>query len=157
MQCFVCGFNASASRSPIGIVSYTFTAGDGSAATTQASPLRSYTFAKMGTYLVTLVVTDKTGNKSTVTASATLTAPPPTANLTASCVGMTCTLDASRSQAPAGMQAYTFVTGDGTMAKTQTGATHAVTYRRAGTYSLMLVVKDVLGRTATATATLVVK
>lgn len=61
-----CSFNASASTDDVGIVSYTWTFGDGSG-TTSTSPLASHVYAAKGNYseTVTLVVTDGGGLTST--------------------------------------------------------------------------------------------
>jgi|GEM_PF-3551460 len=66
---------------PSGITSYRWSWGDGTSSTT-SSPLATHTYASLGTYQVSLTVTDHLGFTSTVTRSVALTAngsPPPQA------------------------------------------------------------------------------
>jgi PKD repeat protein len=86
---------------------------------------------------VTLTVTDA-GGSSTKTQSVTVV-PPPVANFTSGCSGLTCNVDASSSTAQA-TATYSWNWGDGTPAGT--GKTAAHTYGSWGNYNVTLTVTD---------------
>ncbi len=79
---------------------------------------------------------------------------PPTAAFTASCGGLSCTVDAGASTDPDGsIASYAWNFGDGTNG---TGATATHTYGAAGTYTITLTVTDNRGGTATTTRSVTV-
>jgi subtilisin family serine protease len=61
-----CSFNASGSSDDQGIVSYTWSFGDGSPTLTESSPIVSHGYQVKGTYNVTLTVSDAAGQTATV-------------------------------------------------------------------------------------------
>ena len=74
---------------------------------------------------------------------------PPTPSFTATCAGLTCSVDASASSDPDGaITAYQWSFGDGT---TGSGATATHGYGQAGTYPVTLTVTDAGGLTASTT------
>jgi uncharacterized repeat protein (TIGR02543 family) len=76
---------------------------------------------------------------------------PPHARFTASCTGLTCTLDGRGSSDPDGtIQSYSWAFGDGANA---TGATATHTYAHPGSYSVSLTVADNSGASTTTTTT----
>src|SRR5260370_23428926 len=96
----------------------------------------THAYAAGGTYSVTLTVTDA-GGSSTKTQGVTVV-PPPVANFTSSCSGLTCSFNASSSTAQA-TATYSWNWGDGTSG---TGKTATHTYGSWGTYSVTLTVTD---------------
>lgn len=149
-----CGFDAAASTDPDGTVSsYAWDFGDGS---TASGVQAQHSFAKAGTYTVSLTVTDNSGRTGTTSQSVTVgsTTPsgkPPVAALTAACsYGTGCAFDGSKSTDPDGdIASYDWAFGDNT---TATGAkvTHAYPNARKD-YVAQLTVTDRTGATSTAT------
>jgi serine protease len=60
-----CSFDASASNDPQGIVSYSWSFGDGGSFDGALSPSAKHTYSARGTYIVTLTVSDALGNSGT--------------------------------------------------------------------------------------------
>jgi hypothetical protein len=125
-------FNADASGSsdPIGITSYTFDFGDGSALVgPQAGGTASHSYATPGTYSVTATVADSVGATASAGASAVAQATPLIAKVAVSpgsgLAPLPVTADASGSTAGTSpIASYTFNFGDGSAAVgPQTGAT----------------------------------
>jgi PKD repeat protein len=145
-----CGFDGSASSDPDGeVVRYSWYFGDGGGAD---GPTASHRYEAIGTFPVTLYVTDNDGatrlqQQMIVIASVTNT--PPIASFDAGCAGLTCTANAQLSRDPdGGIARYAWTFGDGT---TGDGAIVGHTYAAAGTYTITLAVTDNLGATATFT------
>ena len=160
-------FNGSASTAGPGhtITSYNWNFGDGA---TGSGVTSSHAYTSAGSYNVTLTVTDEIGQSNTsapqaVTVSSAA-ATPPTARFTFSPappgVNETVFFDASSSTAGAGhtITSYSWSFGDGGSCSTAsfptgcgTGSaanpTHA--YGTAGTYSVILTVRDEIGQTNT--------
>ncbi len=146
-------FNASASTAGNGrkIVDYAWDFGNG---TSQRGVTATTSYSSASSYNVTLVVTDdagRTANRSqavTVTASGSST---PVANFvfspTAPSVGQTVLFNAASSTAGTGrtLASYTWDFGNGLSGS---GATPSTTYTTAGTYNVMLTVRDDGGQTA---------
>ncbi|MGN6407163.1 MAG: PKD domain-containing protein [Curtobacterium sp.] len=147
-------FDGSASSDPDGsVASYAWDFGDGSTGT-GAAP--KHTYAKGGSYTVTLTVTDNQGATGSSTQQLSVTAPnqPPTAAFTSTSTGLTASFDGSGSSDPDGtIASYAWDLGDGSTASTPTVA-H--TYATAGTYQVKLTVTDDQGATGTVTHSVVV-
>jgi PKD repeat protein len=141
-----CTFDANASSDTDGtIVSYAWDFGDGAAAT-GVTAIHSY--AVVGTYTVTLTVTDDEGATGTLSQTVTAGNLAPTASFTSNCTDLACTFDASASADPDGtIVSYAWDFGDGT---TATGVTTSRVYAAEGTYTVALTVTDNGGLTAVA-------
>jgi PKD repeat protein len=158
-------FDASASTTPslATIASYSFNYGDGTSDGPAASPTQSHTFGATGIYLVRLTVTDSLGRTGTATVSVPVVAANPTAVLTFSPqdpkTGTTLFFDASGSSTPlpARVTAYAFNYGDGTGDGPGPSPNQTHVFAAAATYIVRLTITDSLGRTATTTATVIVK
>lgn len=135
-----CTFNADSSSALPG-ASFVWTFGDSTAADSGRTPV--HTYAAAGSYAVQLTVTDSGGSDDT-TRVVTVTAPPPPpiAHFTYSCDELSCSFDATASQAQAGA-AFNWNFGDSTAA--DTGMTAAHTYAAAGSYDVTLTVTDIGG------------
>jgi PKD repeat protein len=145
-------FDASVSKAAPGrsLVQYNWNWGDGSVATTTGSPLTTHTYGSVGTYNVTLAVTDDSG--SSATAVQTVTAQPvgspaaPTAAFvvspTSPVAGSAAFFDASPSKPAAGqsISSYSWNWGDGSPAGADVKPTH--TFASAAAYTVTLTVKD---------------
>jgi PKD repeat protein len=93
------------------IMEYAWTFGDGGVASGMAA---THTYALLGTYDITLVVTDNDGLTSTTTKSVVLNDSPPTASFTITVTGATVNVDASLSSDDVGIVSYVWNWGDGT-------------------------------------------
>jgi PKD repeat protein len=141
-----CSFDGTGSTpGSASIASYSWTLGDGASVTGATA---GHTYARAGTYDVTLTVTDTGGTSGSTTRSVTVTAPrPPAPSFTFSCTGLTCTFDGSASSAGSGaITNYGWAFGDGT-AGNGVAATH--TYGHQGTYSASLTLMAGDGASAT--------
>ena len=151
-------FNGSASNEPGGsIVSYQWSLGDGAAATGASV---SHTFASAGSFPVTLTVTDAKGRTASATqtvsvSNASTPLPPstgvPTAVISVTTAhpiaGATVAFSGSGSSGQGStLVAYNWSFGD---ASSATGMTPAHSYRRPGSYTVTLTVRDATGATAT--------
>jgi subtilisin family serine protease len=110
-------------------------------------------YAHESSRTVTLTVTDAGGLTSKATRTFEVGAPAnqaPTAAFTATCVGLTCTVDSGASGDDAGITARDWAFGDGaTLGGNQLVATH--TYAAGGTFTVSLTVRDAGGLTGTTT------
>ncbi|MGQ9602422.1 MAG: PKD domain-containing protein [Candidatus Bipolaricaulia bacterium] len=138
-------------------VTYSWDFGDGTKDTTQ-NP--KHTYAKAGSYTVTLTVTDD--KKKTATAKITITVKnaAPTAKILANPTKgqepLTVQFDGTGSTDPDDKIAkYEWDFGDGTAKSTDAKPKH--TYEKAGTYTATLTVTDNEGATAKATVTITVE
>ena len=137
-------FDGSGSTDPDGsIVAYDWDFGDGNTGTGVAP---THTYAAVGTYNVTLTVTDDTGATDSATSTATIGAVPqdPIADPNgpySGTVGVPVTFDGSGSSDPDGgaLTAYDWDFGDG---NTGTGVSPTHTYASVGTYTVTLTVVD---------------
>lgn len=129
------------------IASYTWDFGDGK---TGVGATTTHTYARAGTYTITLVVTDNKGLESApVTVNVEATAAPnqaPTADLSSTSSGNQAQLDGTGSSDPDGsIASYGWDFGDGS---TGTGSTPSHTYAGSGAYQVTLTVTDDGGLTA---------
>lgn len=151
--------DGSASVDDSGIQTYSWDFGDGSALGTVQKPTHTYT--GVGTYNVTLTVTDRAGQtsmaKSVVTTSGNalpVANPGGPYNVNEDQVvnkHWTINVDASASTDDVGIWKYEWNFGDGTAVVTTKTATH--TYAIPGTYTVALKVTDHANQTHTATTT----
>ena len=127
----------------------------GSLATTADAISASHTFAQVGTYAVTITVTDADGAAGTGTVRVTVrTNSPPTAAITGP-TAFPATVEqqfsGTGSTDPDGdALTYAWDTGNG---QTFTGPTVRYAYPAAGTYTIRLTVTDIFGASASATHT----
>jgi PKD repeat protein len=148
--------DASASSDSDGsITGYVWDFGDGTV-TTDDAQTKTHTYATGGTHTVKLTVKDNGGASTSLSKSATFTAPPPAnvapvAAFTTAISGLTATLDASTSSDSDGTIAtYAWDFGDNKTDMT-TSRTDTHTYAAAGAYTVRLTVTDNAGATATVT------
>lgn len=137
----------------VSLTGYTWDMGDG---TTLTGLTADHTYAKGGTYRVTLTVTDslKTSSTQAQVVAVTPANVAPTASFTATPSGLAVSVDGTASTDSDGSiakLAWTF--GDGGAA---TGVTASHTYAAAGTYTITLTVTDDKGATASTTRSVTV-
>jgi PKD repeat protein len=152
-----CSFDSYLSWDDQRIVSWVWDLGDGSAEVRGLTV--SYQYAAAGTYEVTLLVADGSGQTASAYVQVTVTAPPPppppppdlppVARFFSSCAGLTCAFqsDVSSDDHAIVSRAWTF--GDGSSAGDVVAPNH--TYGAGGTYLVTLTVSDALGQTSTVT------
>jgi len=154
-------FDGSNSTDDIGIVSYTWSFGDGTAESGGVSPIHTYVTA--GTYTVTLTVTDTIGQTDSDTLEVVVSEPvgpvdnPPVADAGAdktATTGVAVTFDGSGSTDDNSIVSYSWDFGDGTAESS--GVSPAHTYVTAGTYTVTLIVTDTIGQTGSDTLEVVV-
>jgi PKD repeat protein len=134
------------------ITSVSWDFGDGSTAFSTGSPaLVSHSYARPGTYTVTLTLVDSLGNLATVSHPVTAGNLPPTASFTGPTSGIpgaAVTFDGGGSSDSGGsIVGYSWSFGDG--ATSAAGPTTSHTYSAAGTYTVTLTVTDSSGLQAT--------
>jgi hypothetical protein len=105
-----CTFNGTLSTDDFGIVSWTWTFGDGS---TGSGSIANHTYPTSGTYSVTLTVADGAGQTSSTSQSVTVFYNPPAnqtpvARFTVSCTAGQCVLDAGSSSDDQGIASYSW-------------------------------------------------
>jgi len=125
----------------------------------------SHTYAKAGTYVVTLVATDALGGVNGIAVAATVSAPPPPTdappvaafnwNCTGQALPHQCAFDASASSDDVGITSYKWDWGNG-RSETKVGKTTRNTWASAGTYLVTLTVTDTKGQTSSAKLSVVV-
>jgi PKD repeat protein len=147
-----CSFDASASSDSDGsVTSYAWDYGDGTTGDGQTS---SHTYARLGSYTVTLVVTDDQGASASTPQTLSVMAPsnaPPSAASTFSCAGLRCAFDSGGSADSDGtITRYGWDFGDDTSGA-GTSASH--TYQHAATYTVSLTVTDNAGASASTSKT----
>jgi PKD repeat protein len=154
-------FNASASRPATGrtIRSYDWDFGDGEQKTT-TSAITSHDYQTVGTFAVTLVVTDDVGRSAVATATVTIVGDSPTADFTFSqlppLTTHTMQFNSSGSSAISGrtITSYFWEFGDGA---TSTLASPSHPYAAAASYNVTLTVTDSAGKTGRVTKTVAVQ
>ncbi len=147
-------FDGTGSSDPDGtIASYAWNFGDGSSG---SGPTPSHTYTAVGSYTVSLTVTDNLGATSTCSAAASIAE---AGNLPPACdaggpytgtVDVAVAFDGTGSNDPDGtIASYTWNFGDGSSGS---GPTPSHTYTAAGAYTVSLTVTDNLGATSTCSA-----
>ena len=140
-----CSFQSGTSSDDRGIVSRSWTFGDGTSAGDIIAPTHSY--SATGAYQVTLVVTDAAGQTNTVNQTVNVTAPdaPPVARFTVSCSGLVCNFDSRASSDDVGIVSRSWSFGDGDYAGDLIAPSH--TYGPGiRTYTATLTVTDAKGQ-----------
>lgn len=151
-------FNASASYDPDGIIAiYFWEFGDGTNVTTTSFVLVNHVYVDVGTYIVTLTVTDNDNLTDTIASAVTVSSPelqPPVADFTYSpespVVDEMVTFDPSASYDPDGvLVTFFWQLGDGAIKYTLTSVPVDHAYADTGTYTVRLTVTDDHGLTDT--------
>jgi PKD repeat protein len=155
-----CSFDSHLSWDDHRIVSWVWDLGDGSAEVRE--PTFSYQYAAAGTYQVTLLVADGSGQTASTYLQVEVTAPlppppppppppdqPPVARFTASCAGLTCAFQSNASSDDHAIVSRAWSFGDGSSAGDVVAPNHI--YGAGGTYLVTLTVSDALGQTSTVT------
>ena len=134
-------------------ITYSWNWGDGTALSSGASPA-AHVYAAAGSYTITLTTTDGWGKAASTTRNVSLSEPAgntaPSATFTASCSSFTvCQMNsAGTADAEGDTIKYAWDFGD---ASTSTAANPSRTYFTTGTYTVVLTVTDVWGKSGTAT------
>ncbi len=144
-QCngFDCGFTDQSSNGVGNIISRSWDFGDGNTSNVQ-NP--SHTYATVGTYAVTLTVTDDTNATATVTHNVTVsgTNQAPTAAFTSACNELACTFNDTSTDSDGNVLTRSWNFGDGNVS---TARNPSHTYTTAGSYTVSLTVTDNNGAT----------
>ena len=149
--------DASSSTDPQGqTLSYAFDFGDGTTTGSQASPTATHTYSAIGSYRVTVTVTDTSGLSDTSRQDVTVNPTRPAAQLSVTPSSGTAptlvTADASGSTDPQGQTlTYAFDFGDGTTTGPQTSPSATHTFSAGGTYTVKVIVTDTSGLSSSAT------
>jgi PKD repeat protein len=145
--------DASASTDDFGIVSYTWSYGDGGSG---SGVMDSHMYAMGGTYTVSLTVVDTGGKSATTTQSVSVVAntPPMAMIALVSTNFLVVTLSGAGSMDDSGIASYAWNFGDG---MTGSGASVTHTYAADGTYTVTLTVTDDHGLSDSATLSVTVE
>jgi PKD repeat protein len=153
-------FNAESSKAipPRTIVSYGWNLGDGRTASGYTIA-RSY--SNVGTYTVTLRVTDDAGATATASKTVTVTSPTPVASFTVTPSSPTTSdnvvFNASASTGPSPIVTYSWNFGSGATPATASGQVVNTRYTSLGAKAVTLTVTDSQGRTGSVTQTVTVQ
>ena len=149
-----CSFTSAGSSDDVGIASRSWTFGDGSTAGNVIAPAK--TFATPGTYTVTLTVIDTKGQSASSSQRVAVTDAPPIARFTSSCVRAVCTFDGRSSTDELGVTSYSWELG-AVSGKPATGSVVSIDYKRSGTFTVRLTVRDPAGQANSVTQTITVR
>lgn len=148
-----CAFDSNGSSDDYGIVSRTWTFGDGSSAANVVAP--SHNYAANGTYSVSLTVTDAEGHTATLNRNVTVADAPPVARFTYTCDNKaSCTFDARSSSDDVGIVSYWWQFGT---IGTASGAVASASFRHNSTQTVTLTVMDAAGQVVSASQVIKVK
>ncbi|HEY7779683.1 MAG TPA: PKD domain-containing protein [Ktedonobacterales bacterium] len=141
-------FNFDASASTGAQLQYAWSYGDG---VTDQGPTTSHQYGSLGTYNVTLTVTDVANQTDSISHKVTVSIPAPTASFTATQDQYTCTTFDFDASASSGYNlSYSWDFGDGnTDSYGGAQTSNDYYYDGSGTYTVQLTVTDQLGRTST--------
>jgi len=148
-----CLFQSNTSSDDHGIVSRSWTFGDGSSAGNVVAPGHAYGVGG-GTFQVTLTVTDAAGQSNSVTHSVTAVDQSPVAQFTYSCSNTTCTFDGRSSSDDVGITSYAWKFGS---QGTASGALVTFRFNGKASQAVTLTVKDGAGQTSSVTQTVTFK
>ncbi|MFB6188648.1 MAG: PKD domain-containing protein [Halapricum sp.] len=121
---------------------------DGDGTTDTTGQTVTHTYSTPAAYNVTLTVTDNAGATNATNRTVHVNSPP-SAQLSASCSGRTCSFDASASSDDGTIANYTWDFADGNT--TTDGATIEHTYASSGKFNVTVTVTDTMGYTDTET------
>lgn len=151
-------FDASGSSGE-GLQQYNWNFGDGNSGTSYG-PSESHDYQTLGTYTVTLQVTDDAGQQASTQQSVQVSVPAPTASFkvtnTSVSAGFYEEVDFDASASKGAITQYTWDFGDGSTPDTTYGPTDIHFFNQTGTFTVTLTVVDSFGRTATAQLTVTV-
>lgn len=156
------GFNASASTDPDGTIdSYQWDFGDSTAPVTETDALISHTFTSVGSFIVTLTLTDNDGNTSTCTQTVVVGTSPPVCAFTPSPnpanVGDSVGFNAGGSSDPDGtITNFAWDFGDGFTLDPNTDPTVSHVYTSSGARTATLTLTDDDGNTTACTQTVTI-
>lgn len=134
-----CSFDASGSSDDVGIHSYDWDFGDGSAIQT-AVPTVQHVYSESLGFTVTLTVSD--GAQSDQASLTVEVDEPPVPAFTVRCRALRCTFDASGSEDDRGIATYSWDFGDGVVLDDDVEATIEHVYSTKGSYEVTLEVTD---------------
>ena len=155
-----CSYDFSASTDDNTILSYYFDPGLSSGSTKVQSTFGTLVYPTAGTYTMTLTVEDGVGQRSSASQAVTV-APepppnqPPTASFTHSCVRTKCTFDGRSSSDDQGIVSYNWNLGSASGSNVN-GAVVTHDYRRTGSYTARLTVRDAAGQVGSVTRAITV-
>jgi len=141
-------FDASGSSDNVGIAEYRWTFTDSGGAVALVGPSPVHAFLVEGTFLITLRVTDASGNTATDTLTVVVAAPPVvrTAPVPPATVGAPVTFDASGSTGHNTSWSWTITDESGMILATLEGPIVTYTFAGPGNYQVNLTVTDTYGR-----------
>jgi PKD repeat protein len=153
------------------IVSYSWTFGDNTAPQTTSSPIISHTFGFSGIFNVNLVVRDSAGRTGSRANQITIAGVVPCADPTLPCATITATPSPASVNTEVSFVAvvtsfgtgattivnYQWDFGDGTQQFSTSVANVGYTYRRTGTFQVKLTLTNNVGKSASATLTVLVQ
>ncbi len=146
-------FDASASTGEQ-ISTYQWDFGDGSTDVTY-SPTDSHDYTQIGTYQVSLTVTDDANQTASISQEVVVSVPAPKASFTASALGSFYEIQVDASNSSGAITNYHWDFGDGNTDDTSY-STDSHYYNNPGTYVITLTVTDAFGRTSTTSQTVTV-
>jgi subtilisin family serine protease/PKD repeat protein len=143
-----CTADSEASGDDNGIVNYHWTWGDGQTTSGASSAFSApdHTYASAGTYTITLVVTDISGQTASDSHPVTVTSGGPTVSFTISCVGRSCDTNASTT---GGVVSYLWDWDDEDLTTTTVPTAHH-NYPYGGSFTVRVTVTDANGNQAAA-------
>jgi PKD repeat protein len=145
-------FDASASTGE-NITQYEWNFGDNSPAYDSYGPTTTHEYTSLGTFTVTLTVTDDVGQTGTSQQTIQVTAPAPQASFTASAVDSFGYVSVDASGSTGYITDYSWKWGDGLNDDSGSNSGDSHYYSNIGTYTITLTVTDAFGRTSSTSHT----